>query len=192
MAKETPNPPCLIYYLEVNRLIQVYKNIYIGNEKDAREIINSKDWSFVHCCKEPYHRKMVGYSKRSLDKEHPNYGYIIKDNRMALNIIDANFYNKDFLPLTRDIFENTFAFVDAEYERGQKILFNCNLGGSRAPSIAFLYLSKRGAYSKDFLKAFNEFSKDYPIYAPRLGIFLMVKNCWEHFVPQDSNEEKGM
>lgn len=38
-------------------MIEVYENLFIGNEKDFENDVKQKDgWSVVQACKEPYHR----------------------------------------------------------------------------------------------------------------------------------------
>ena len=61
-----------------------------------------------------------------------------------------------------------------------KLLVRCNQGGSRAPSLALLFLAKcRAALSNDsYLEARSEFEKLYPGYKPGPGIQAYLRSKW--------------
>ena len=59
---------------------EVYKNLFVGSQFDYE--CNPKmfdDWFVVHACKEPYHRKALGYTGRSAPKDDPRYLYMMKN-----------------------------------------------------------------------------------------------------------------
>lgn len=44
-------------------MIEIYNNLFIGNEMDYEKNVKRQNgWAIVHACKEPYHRQAVGYS----------------------------------------------------------------------------------------------------------------------------------
>jgi len=65
----------------------------------------------------------------------------------------------------------------------RKVLIHCNLGLSRAPSIALLYLAKRAKVisGEDYRKATQDFVKLFPSYQPARGIALYLGIHWLEF-----------
>lgn len=64
-------------------MIEIYKNLFIGNETDYEQSINGKlDWCIVHASKEPYHRALLSYTGRGAPKNHLEYLYAIRNNRL--------------------------------------------------------------------------------------------------------------
>lgn len=70
-------------------MIEVYPNLFVGNEVDANSILNQSGWFVVHACKEPFHRQALGYSGRAAPKTDPEYLIAKRDNRLILNLVDA-------------------------------------------------------------------------------------------------------
>jgi hypothetical protein len=72
-------------------MLEVYPNLHVGCETDYERIVRYQDgWWVVHACKEPYHRRALGYSGRAAPKTHPEYLVARRDNRLILNLIDAD------------------------------------------------------------------------------------------------------
>lgn len=164
-------------------MIQIFCNIYVGDENDAHSIINkSKEWAILHCCKNPFHCEMVGY-KGNLPKTHPNYAFIINDNRMALNLVDMDNYNYDEIwhNFFIHIFNNAFNFIDKQILLGKKILIHCNQGESRAPSVALLYLISKGQHEDTFENTVKSFKTKYPLYNPKAGIYGNIRDSWQYY-----------
>lgn len=159
-------------------------NIFVGNMYDYEDIRDIDSWSTVHCCKDPYHKELVGY-KNKLPPDHPNYSYVIVGNRMALNLVDMDRFDRRYLPFNERMFLETFDFVTRELARGQRILIHCNEGVSRSPMILILYLcfaGHEGINNLDFETAVRKITYENDLYiAPRLGIYETVKNLWNDF-----------
>lgn len=164
-------------------MINVYKNIYVGNQEDLYQLYSNNEWSFLHCAQQPFHREMVGYTG-FLNKNHSNYRSIIKGNRMALNIVDMNFFNLNgYEDHFRKMFTEAIEFLNKETLKGNKILIHCNQGMSRGPSLAMLYISTLGAFNyKGFEDTEKEFNKLYPNYNPAINIKGTIKYFWNEFV----------
>lgn len=162
------------------KMIHIFQNIYCGNENDAYQVLNSDDWAILHCCKNPFHKRMVGY-KGNLPPNHPDYKYKINGRRMALNLVDMDTFSTNFVEFNHDMFKAAFCFLDS-FQGKHNILIHCNQGESRGPSLTMLYL-KHLAYfdEKDFSKAFNEFKLLYPNYRPKLNIFKNIEILWNRF-----------
>ena len=93
-------------------------------------------WAIIHACKYPCHRNAVGYG-RSISPEHPNYLFIKREQNLFLNIIDPA------QPLFMNpLFVESLRFSKYYYNSGKNLLYHCNQGDSRAPSLALLQLSK--------------------------------------------------
>lgn len=169
-------------------MIEVYSKIYVGNESDAYSLINkNKEWAILHCCKNPFHCDMVGY-KGNLSQSHPNYPYIIKGNRMALNLVDSPqySYNEFWHNFFINMFNNAFNFIDNQLSMGKKILIHCNQGESRGPSIALLYLISKGKNEDTFENTVKTFIIKYPSYNPKAGIYGNIKDSWDYYTSADS------
>lgn len=128
--------------------------------------------ALVHACKEPCHRAGVGYASRSLDKDHPHYLSLEQGRHLYLNMIDPP------QPLfQRASFARFFDFVDRHIETCP-VLIHCNKGESRAPSLALLYMAKRGFLpDENYAAARAAFETRFP-YKPGRGIAAFLTQHW--------------
>ena len=157
---------------------EVYKNLFVGSQSDYES--NPKmydDWYVVHACKEPYHRKALGYTGRSAPKDDPRYLFLYDEkHHLTLNMVDTD--SPEFF---RDEMINEAIFYVLEgLKKGKHVLIHCNQGESRAPSLALLLLNQLGILSCDFDEAIKVFVKFYPDYMPKLGILTYVRRRWVH------------
>jgi predicted protein tyrosine phosphatase len=134
------------------------------------------DWAIIHACKEPYHRQALGYSGRAVSKTHPEYLIARRDNRLILNLIDAN--DPAYIP--DEIMNASVEFIQEHLRAGQRVLVHCNQGLSRSPAIAMLYL---GSYTErlsrtSFDQALASFQEMYPPFAPEAGILGFLRRRW--------------
>lgn len=148
---------------------------------DYEDIRDVGNWSVVHCCKAPYHKELVGYTNK-LHPNHPNYSYAIVGNRMALNLVDMDRFDKRYLPFNEKMFLAAFDFITEEMKSGQRILIHCNEGVSRSPMVLMLYLCFTG-YKKinalDFETAVRKITYENDLYiSPRTGIYETARNLW--------------
>jgi hypothetical protein len=155
-------------------MIEVAPRVYVGNQEDAEYGWKKNDeWAFIHCAKEPYHRQFVGYLGRGCPKDNPEYLYAIRGNAIALNIIDVddpNFFDMDSIKM---------AIGFALKHDDRRLLFHCNQGESRSPSIAMLYLAIIDRIPKeDFWSAEKAFKKIYLPYNPKNGIRTHIRSHW--------------
>lgn len=177
-----------LYFMKGKKMQKIKEtNLYLGNMYDYEDIRDVRSWSALHCCKVPYHQELVGYSK-NLSPEHPYYKCISVGNRMALNIVDMDRFDRRYLGFNKDMFKEAFDFLDHELERGQKVLVHCNEGLSRSPMILLLYLCYKGynGYNYlDFETAYRKFLNENNVMInARLGIFETVKNLWDDFAKE--------
>ena len=186
-----------LYLKEAKTLIEIYPNVFVGDENDylnlGKEHIPGRnidqptgDWAVLHCNKEPHHRQFVGYTGRGAPKDHPEYLVARRENRMALNMVDAKspqFFSKEMII-------SGLNFLDECYKAGKKLLIHCNLGESRGPSIGMLFVLKRAVPLDEkeqqipietFEDAEVSFKQVYPSYNPGEGIKGHLQQFWSEY-----------
>lgn len=154
---------------------EVHANLFVGNEHDVPEALNN-NFAICHACKEPFHRQLLGYATKGAPKDHPEYLYAERDDRLYMNIVDAPksiFFDKGMIDKALD-------FIHQKLNEGLKVLVHCNEGKSRSTSITLLYLIKHGIIKGDTLEDCEaEFLKLYPEYNPGAGMRGFVKENFE-------------
>ena len=158
---------------------EVFKNLFVCNQVDyENSVLPESEYSIVLAAKEPWHRSCLGYTGRAASKEHPEYLYAIRDNKLILNLVDAPksiFFDKGLIDLALD-------FIDEELNGGKKVLIVCNRGESRSASLSLLYLIKHNLIKGDTLEDVEaEFMKLYPKYNPGTGMREFVKENWSYY-----------
>lgn len=160
-------------------MIELLERIYVAGDyacpPPKREGDNEDDWAIVHACKSPCHRQAVGYHG-NLDKAHPNYLVLERERDLYLNMIDPP------VPLFKpELFSAALRFADHHWSNGRKVLFHCNEGRSRAPSLILLYGAKvRSIFSNaSFAEARRDFEGLYEIYLPGRGISTYLTEHWD-------------
>lgn len=155
---------------------EVHDRLHVASD-DA--CVHDRDgWSVVHACKDPCHRRAVGYSGRSLDQSHPHYLVLEDGPNLYMNLIDPE--RPLFMP---ESFHEFLDFAARRYEAGDQVLIHCNQGFSRAPSLALLLLAKEldelpaGSYAET-RRAYEE--RD-PLYRPGAGIRTYLSRNWGEF-----------
>lgn len=161
-------------------MIEIYPNLFIGTVDDYElQVKGQEDWSIVHACKEPYHRRELGYTTNGAPKGHPEYLIARRENRLILNLVDAP--NPAYIP--KEIIDAALEFIYQRLGAGHKVLVHCNLGESRSPSIGLLYLAiHTEKLSKEFATAENEFRQIYPSYNPGGGIKGFLVKYWNTYL----------
>lgn len=164
-------------------MLEVYPRLWVGNQHDANVVGTNHRWSIVHACKEPYHRQALGYTSLGAPKDHPEYLIARRNHRLILNLVDTD--NVAFV--RKEMIDAALDFIDEQLKLGQDVLVHCNQGGSRAPSIALLYLARHRP-SEDYSKAetaMAAFRVMYPQYAPLRGMHDFVIENWKDYVGED-------
>lgn len=131
------------------------------------------DMAIVHACKEPCHRHAAGYTARSLPSGHADYLAVERGRHLYLNMIDPP------VPLfQRESFARFFDFTDRQIA-ARRVHIHCNQGRSRAPSLALLYMAKRGMIAEESYEAARAaFAEKFP-YEPGAGIAAFLEENWE-------------
>ena len=155
-------------------MVGVARSVFVGNLNDAEYgWKRNEEWAFIYCAKEPWHRRLVGYAGRGCPKDSPEYLYAIRDNAIALNMVDVE--NPEYF--AKEMLDMAVGF--AWNFNNRKLLFSCTQGESCSPSVAMLYLAVvESIPNGTFEEAEKDFKKRYPYYNPRNGIREHLKRNW--------------
>jgi predicted protein tyrosine phosphatase len=158
-------------------MIEVHSGLFVGDQASYESHVRlESDWAVVHACKEPYHRQALGYSGRAASKSHPEYLIARRDNRLVLNLVDAD--DPAYIPA--EIMDAAVTFIHEHLSAGRRVLVHCNQGLSRSPAIAMLYLGthtdrlSRGSFEQ----ALTSFREVYPPFAPAGGVLGFLRGRW--------------
>jgi len=149
---------------------KVTDNLWFGCGAACR---TDEAMAVVHACKEPCHRRAVGYKEKSLPSNHAHYLSWEHGAHLYLNLIDPP------IPLFKqESLVVFFDFVDRMI-RHRPVLIHCNKGESRAPSLALLYATKRlGLFPcENYDAARTAFAEKFP-YKPGGGIAKFLEEHW--------------
>lgn len=154
-------------------MIEVSEGLFVGSQVDYEAMKHDcNDWGIVQACKEPYHRDAVGYRGRATSKDHPEYLWAHRGNRLILNLIDV----ADPGFVAHSLIMEALRFIGEHRSDGRKVLVHCNQGHSRSPSIAMMYMAR--SLDPDFEEAQHQFRQVYPEYTPAEGIRLFALARW--------------
>ena len=161
-------------------MIEIFTNLFIGTEQDYEyQIKGQPDWMVVHACKEPYHRRALGYTSRGAPKDHPEYLIARRGNRLILNLVDA----PDPAYIPKEIIDAALEFIHKGLSESHKVLVHCNLGESRSPSIGMLYLAiNTDKLPKELNAAERTYRQIYPSYNPGSGMREFIINNWDKYL----------
>jgi predicted protein tyrosine phosphatase len=169
-------------------MIEIYPNLFIGNEKDYESRVRHEPgWCIVHACKEPYHRRALGYHSKAAPKNHPEYLIARRDNRLILNLVDA----PDSAYIPKEIIDAALEFIKNNLKGGNHVLVHCNEGCSRSAGIGLLYLAKHTDRlpKRNFVEAETVFRALYPPYNPKSGIRGFMMANWTDYTHDNSARE---
>lgn len=160
--------------------MEIYSCLFVGDETDYEQTVKYEEgWWVVHACKEPYHRRELGYTSKGAPQGHPEYLIARRENRLILNLVDAP--NPDYIP--KEIIDAALEFINTGLKDGKRVLVHCNLGESRSPSIGLLYLAvfTDKIHNETFENAEEEFRKIYTMYAPKPGMRGFLAQNWSYY-----------
>lgn len=164
---------------------EIFPNLFIGNQNDYdSKIQHEPGWCVVHACKEPYHRRALGYKKLGAPQDHPEYLIARRENRLILNLVDAD----DPAYIRKEIIDAALDFISTSLASGSRVLVHCNEGCSRSASIGLLYLvmNTDELPKEEFLKAEVAFRLIYPQYNPKNGMRGFMMSNWRDYTKNGS------
>jgi hypothetical protein len=143
----------------------VHEGLFVGNSADTYGF----QGSILHCAKLPWY--VEAQERTGSLQVCPN---VIREyyNVMSLNLIDAN--DRKFF--SDEVINAGLNFITERFADGDPVLVHCNMGVSRSPSIAFLWMFEHGFLDDDFRYAMPEFKKLYPAYQPGNGVWQYLKS----------------
>lgn len=156
-------------------MIKIHDKLFVGNDSDCF-YDNKENWVVVHACKHPCHQRAVGY-RGNLNKNHPNYLILEEEKHLYLNMVDMNMtLSHEF---TEPIIKTALNFIERNVN-SKEVLIHCNLGRSRSPALALLFLSKRKKIlsNDNYQEAKKQFVKLFPNYTPGIGIDSYLSKYW--------------
>jgi len=171
-------------------MIEIHPNLFVGHQGDYEYQVKGQDgWAVVHACKEPYHRQLLGYTTRGAPKDHPDYFFAERGDRLYLNLVDA----PDPAYIPKEIIDKAVAFIHAKLAEGLKVLVHCNQGESRGPGVAFLYLLRHtDALPKTSLDdALAKFRQIYSALYPSRGVSGFIAAHWEEYTATLCDRDNG-
>lgn len=162
-------------------MIEVYSKLFVGDQDDYEYDVSQRSgWAIVQACKEPYHRRALGYLPGKAAPKGPEYYVARRENRLILNMVDApkpEFFYKE------EMIDKALDFIDQMRANDINVLVHCNVGESRGPSIVLLYMAARlRVLSTESLQAAEkQFRTIYPKYNPKVGIQGHLQQYWEKY-----------
>jgi len=154
---------------------EIVKGLWCGDAEYWER--NKGDFGYViHGCKEPYHRRALGYKGRGAPKDDPEYLVAERGNELCLNLIDAPEEKYISEPvMLRAIYE-----IKNQIAAGVEVFVHCNEGRSRGPGICLGYLRHAGWYAGDsYSEAKKKYLEIYPEYKPGSGIEGYLEKRWD-------------
>lgn len=168
-------------YLIKGIMIEISKNLFIGNISDYYSRANDNDFVFVHAT-QTIHYQLMGWDRKfnKPNKLHPNYIKYKDEKRFSLNWVDGVASLYDWTKV--ETFIEILDFIDSSIKSGKKVLVHCDQGQSRSPTVGLLYMAFRSNEipKESFVLAEREFRKIYPFYNPS-GIADYVNMHWAEF-----------
>ena len=150
--------------------VMVHHGLFVGSAADTYKFSGS----ILHCARDPWFVNAANNAKICKTNPQPECnGTVIRMayNEMSLNLVDSSNV-KYFNDVTIDPGLN---FITHRMSEGDAVLVHCNLGISRSPSIALLWMWEHGYLDKEFRYALPQFKELYPAYQPGNGVWQYLK-----------------
>lgn len=159
--------------------MEVYPNLFVGDDVAFQKLQGKPGWSFLRCCKEGPggHRQLLGYSTLGAPKG-THYLWAKKGSVLALNLLDLsdpNFIDEGMVNRGLD-------FIEKRLNAGDKVLVACNQGLSRGPTMAMMYLRRIGDLPEGYRAAYKIFKTIYHKYDPGAGVQQYAKAHWNQLM----------
>ena len=163
--------------------VQIHSGLFVGSAQDVYRFAGS----ILHAARDPWFedaaKEVVKHSKSYYvpgEKINLLFQPIptvirINYNTMALNMVDAD----DPKYFSDEMVNAGLEFITERMAEGDAVLCHCNMGLSRGPSMAMLWLFEHGFLDDEFRYAVPQFKSLYPDYCPSRGIWEYLKRRCE-------------
>ncbi len=159
---------------------EIVKGLWVGNRTDYDEAKDRPDWSFLLAARDPWHRRLLGYSGRAAPEDDPEYYYARRDHTLYLNLVDSPL----MIYIPSDVINAALAFIAEEWGKFRSVLIACNKGESRSPTLAMLFMRQAtDLLNDDYALAREQFrALYYPEYKPAGGMAEYARFHWHRLV----------
>lgn len=154
---------------------QIIKRIYAGSDDDVPEA-KRRGYSRLGACKDgpDGHRAMLGYTTLGAPTG-PEYLFATKGHWAAMNVID----NDDPSMIANEMIFDALRWAKKEYDAGRTILFHCNHGHERGPTMALMFLRMIGEMPYTFTGAKRVYHALYEPFDVRgTGMLNKARELW--------------
>ena len=158
-------------------MTEVYPSLYVGWRYAYDDNVRHRDgWYVVQAAREPYHRDAVGYEGEEPPADHPERLVARRGNRLILNLLDTAVP----VAIPREIYDAALEFIHEGLSSGHRVLVHCEVGVSRSPSIALLYLARYTDRipARTFEDAEPLFAAIYPDFSPGRAVRRFLTKHW--------------
>ena len=143
---------------------KIYDNLYVGGDRDCADFKGA----IVHACQSCFVKGVHGNigDKKVLEI----------NNNLYLNLLDISSLSFEYaFPMIKRSME----FID-EHIKDMEVLVHCNFGMSRSPSIALLYMARKGYINNNSFKdALKDFYEIYSYYSHGMGMYRYFDAYWQ-------------
>ena len=162
----------------------VHEGLFVGPGSDCYKFAGS----ILHCARDPWY--VAAQTRLLCPQQFSDYGIVIEGNgplplnglwarmgynELALNMVDA----ADPRYFCDEMVNAGLDFITERMAEGDAVLVHCNLGISRSPSMAFLWMFEHGFLDFNFGRAVTQFQMLYSDWSPGTGIWQYLKRRCE-------------
>ena len=154
----------------------VHEGLFVGPGSDCYKFAGS----ILHCARDPWFSAAAGLPHvRNVDFFHAKQTgplFVRQSyNELALNMVDA----ADPRYFCDEMVNAGLDFITERMAEGDAVLVHCNMGISRSPSMAFLWMFEHGFLDFNFGRAVTQFQMLYSDWSPGAGIWQYLKRRCE-------------
>ena len=159
---------------------EIYKaengaRLFVGDDLDYEKIKDNNDFRSARMCKygSGGHQQSLGYTSLAAPKGK-NYLSVVKDNRIAVNIIDMD--DPNMIPF--ECIKVALDYIKEQLDKGKNVLVACNSGHSRGPYTGLAYLRSVGDMPHNFHMSERIYHTIYRRYDPGMGVRQVLREHW--------------
>jgi hypothetical protein len=154
---------------------KIIDGIYVGSDADVAEA-KRRGFSRLCACKDGLdgHRAMLGYRELSAP-QGPEYLFAEREHWAVMNVVD----NDDPSMIADSMIFQALRFAKKERDEGRTLLFHCNHGHERGPTMALMFMRAIGEMPYTFSGAKRVFHSLYEPFDVRgKGMLVKAHELW--------------